>query len=730
MASFDELKLPLLQEAVSSPDGLQKMTLTQLKGVANEIRTLLCTLSEKRSVHFASNLGVVELAVALHSSLDFRKDRLVWDTGHQCYPHKLLTGRFNEFSSIRTLGGLMGYPNPNESEYDLFMTGHAGCSVGSALGLALGDTLIRPEEKRHAFAVIGDGALASGIVFEALNLAGGLKHPLTVILNDNKMSICKRVGGLGHYLDHLRLNPGYRRTKNAVRRCVDSIPSIGIGAGNLISRFKDAVKAGLNGGMLFEEFGFRYIGPVNGHDIKVLRHYLALARKFNEPVVLHVLTEKGHGYRDAELDPTRFHAPSPGIVEGPSTIQDGGEGSADAVATDTKTEKGKSWLGWRREKSSEHRTVAIPEVRSARSKQDVTKTKNGFSVSDLLPNDTDPNMPGSHSYTHWARNAIYRLMKTDPRFCVLTAAMTQGTMLEPIRKAFPERFFDVGICEANAVVTAAGLAKAGMRPVVDIYSTFLQRAYDHLFQEVSLQNLPVIFMIDRAGVVGADGPTHHGVFDLTYFRPFPNIRMLAPGYAAEIDLMLKFAAEQTYPCAIRYPRTIAPRIDRKPTPIEEGKAEVIRVKPTNDVGAGIGESGDDMEPEGAIAVIGGALQTAVETAERFAMMPNGERIHLEVINARFAKPIDAETILAPLRKGKFLVTVEEGMLAGGFGSAVLEAACDQGVDTRKLVRVGIPDRYVQHASRQELLEELGLDMPGLAAAVQKAAGRSVSTRKD
>lgn len=682
-----DLQLPLLLETASDPSVLKRLTDPQLNQLAGEIRMVLCSLSERRSIHFASNLGVVELAVALHSSLDFTKDRLVWDTGHQCYPHKLLTGRFKEIDSIRTLGGLMGYPNPAESEYDLFMTGHAGCSVGSALGLALGDSLLRKEENRHAFAVVGDGALASGVIFEALNLAGGLKHPLTVILNDNKMSICNRVGGLGLYLDRLRLNPAYKRIKNKIRQMVDAVPTVGTGTGDFISRIKDSVKAGVTGGMLFEEFGFRYIGPIDGHNIPLLRRYLALVRQFREPVLLHVLTEKGHGYREAELDPARFHAPKPGVV--------GHSSSSDDSSGDTDSRSGKK----RKHSFRGGSSVAIPETRSARSKQD--RTASNVAAAYLLPDDADPDMPGQHAFTHWGRNAIYRLMEEDKRFCVLTAAMAQGTMLEPIRRAFPDRFFDVGICEANAVVTAAGLAKAGMRPIVDIYSTFLQRAYDHLFQEVSLQNLPVIFMIDRAGVVGADGPTHHGVFDIAYTRPFPNFQVLAPADAHDLEPMLRYAAAGDFPAAIRYPRTTAPRIERETAPVQKGKAEVLR-------------AGTD----GAIAVFGERAETALAAAESFAALPAESRLDLEVISARFAKPLDTETLLRPLREGKFLLTVEEGVLAGGFGSAVLEAACDAGLNTQHLKRLGIPDEYVPHASRDELLSILRLDKAGIIEAVK------------
>lgn len=307
------LATPLLS-TVDSPTVLHDWPLERLEELAAEIRAVLCRLSEQRSVHFASNLGVVELAIALHSTLDFSKDRLLWDTGHQCYPHKLLTGRYERFASIRTLGGLMGYPNPDESDYDLFMTGHAGCSVGAALGLACGDDCLRPNENRHTIAVIGDGAFVSGAVFEALNHAGGLRKNITVILNDNKMSICGRVGGLARYLDRLRMARAYRGLKSGVHRFVDALPNVGAPAERFISHIKDAVKAGLLGGMLFEEFGFRYIGPINGHDIATLKRYIRMVRDYREPVLLHVLTEKGHGFRAAELDPTGFHAPSPETV--------------------------------------------------------------------------------------------------------------------------------------------------------------------------------------------------------------------------------------------------------------------------------------------------------------------------------------------------------------------------------------------------------------------------------
>jgi len=655
---LDALKqTPFLLSAIESPASLKKLTDEELKTLAEEIRYVMIRTSENRSVHLASNLGVVELAIALHSVYDFSRDRLIWDTGHQCYPHKLLTGRFNRFETIRLLGGLMGYPNPAESPYDLFMTGHAGCAPGAGLGLAAADRILRPDENRHTVAVIGDGALASGVVFESLNNAGGLKENLTVILNDNKMSICNRVGGLGRYLDRLRLAKTYIGLKDNVHRFFDQSPSIGGSASKMLSRLKSGIKAGFLGGMLFEEFGFRYIGPINGHDIPLLKQYLTMVRGFHEPVLLHVLTEKGHGFPAAEIYPTRYHAPNPRVVHA-------------------------------------KRETPVSAI------QEQERTFKESKIDHLLPGDQQTILSGVHSYTHWARNAIYRLMKEDKRFCVITAAMAQGNMLEPVREEFPDRFFDVGICESHAVLFAAGLARAGMRPIVDIYSTFLQRAYDHLFQEISLQNLPVLFMIDRAGLVGADGPTHHGVFDLAYLRPFPNFTILAPGDISEVEPMLRYAAQQPGPVAIRYPRTSDIPFKSALDSIQTVKSEVLR-------------TGRD----GSFAAAGALLKNALSAIDLLTAQKETPR-NFGLINARFIKPLDTKTVLQPLREGKYLITVEEGAKIGGFGSAVLEAACDERLDTRRLLRIGIPDVFIEHGNRNQLLELCGLNPESLAQAAE------------
>ncbi|MCC6124936.1 MAG: 1-deoxy-D-xylulose-5-phosphate synthase [Pirellulales bacterium] len=631
-----------LLATIRTPADLQKFSQKELAQLAGEMREAICRLACTRTAHFASNLGVVELAIALHTSFDFSRDRLVWDTGHQIYPHKMLTGRYDEFPTMRAKGGLMGYPNPAESDYDLFMTGHAGCSVATALGLRVGDDLMgsisprrTPTEgwsgegsnRRHVVAVIGDGAFPSGIVFEAMNHAGGLKKNLIVVLNDNKMSICPRVGGLAESLDRLRMNPFYTGLKSEIQKYLNKVPVIGDPVERFLTQMKDAVKAGLLGGMLFEDLGFRYIGPVDGHNIRQMQKYLRMVGEFQGPVLLHVVTEKGHGFQPAEEDPTTFHAPAP----------------------------------------------------FERKNGEVVALKSCAAV----------------AYTQIVRDAVRERMKADARVVSISAAMCQGTMFEPIRDEFPERFFDVGICESHAVAFAAGLAKSGLRPVVAIYSTFMQRSYDQIFQEMALQNLPVTLLLDRAGIVGPDGPTHHGVFDIAYLRPFPNLVLMAPGDAADVGPMVQMALEIDAPTAIRFPKADAVTVARQVKPLELGKAEVFR-------------TGRD----GTIIALGALFPACAEAAERLAQ----EGIEIGVINARFVKPLDASTLLRAMKDSPFTVIVEEGALMGGFGSAVLESAGDAGIDASRVRRLGVPDRFVEHGGRKELLADLGLDAAGIAKA--------------
>jgi 1-deoxy-D-xylulose-5-phosphate synthase len=624
-----------LLSQIASPKDLHALTDAQLEQLAQEMRDELVRVLSIRPAHFASNLGVVELCLALHLTFDFSRDRLIWDTGHQIYPHKLITGRFRQFETIRTRGGLMGYPNPHESPYDLFMTGHAGCSVSCALGLKVGDSLLGQDD-RHSVAVIGDGALPSGIVFEALNNAGWLGKNLLVILNDNEMSICPRVGALAQSLDRARLSGFYQGSKRHVRDFLEHIPVVGGVARHAIGQIKGGLKAALTGGMLFEELGFRYIGPIDGHDLPTLRRWLRDVRDQKGPVLLHVLTRKGEGVPQACADPVTYHTPPVFEQVGPN----------------------RSILSLRR--------------------------------------------GGSKAYTDAMSSAIYTALETDPRVAVITAAMCQGNKLEKVRADFPERFFDVGICESHAVAFAAGLARAGMRPIVDIYSTFLQRSFDQVFQEVALQNLPVTFTLDRAGLTGPDGPTHHGTFDTPYLRLFPNFVVMAPGDEQDLAPMLRFALAHDGPVSLRYPKAGLEKVERAAAPLELGQAEVL-------------DWGDDV----VLVAYGTLLPACVKAAETLRQ----EGLAVGVVNARFVKPLDRATIAKALDEASLVVTVEEGTLEGGFGSAVLEAANAAGLDTRHLLRLGVPDRFIEHAERGELLAELGLDAPGICAAVRRALGR-------
>ncbi len=620
---------------LKSPKQLRDLDDQQQNQLASEIREALLTIVSDRAAHFASNLGVVELCIALHSVFDFSKDRLIWDTGHQVYPHKLVTGRFPEFQSIRTRGGLMGYPNPVESDYDLFVTGHAGSSVSTVLGLKTADDLLFGDEDRKSVAVIGDGALPSGIVFEAMNNAAGLNKDLLVVLNDNKMGICPRVGGVASYLDKARVAPFYNGLKRDVSWLLNKLPVVGEPVEHMLGQFKEALKTFFHGGMLFEEMGFRYIGPVDGHDIQSLQRYLEMVKEVKGPVLLHVFTEKGYGFEPAQKDPVKFHTPAP----------------------------------FCRDENNE-----------------------------IVPVSADKSV----AYTNIAADAIHQAMQADEKVCVLTAAMCAGNKLNKIRDEFPDRFFDTGICEGHAVAFAGGMAKSGMRPIVDIYSTFLQRSFDQIFQEVALQNLPVVFCMDRAGLCGPDGPTHHGVFDNSYMRIFPNMVVMAPGDELDVQPMLDFALSIDSPSSIRYPKTNAETIERSVAPIEMGKSEVLSW----------GEDGN-------ILACGVLLPRAIEAAEKL----RGEGLDVGVVNARFVKPVDEDVIRRAIETG-FVITIEENAICGGFGSAVLEAANRMGEPTDRIKVLAIPDEFVEHGPRGELLADLNLDAAGLRKAAHELAGRN------
>jgi 1-deoxy-D-xylulose-5-phosphate synthase len=627
--------MPEILPKIAGPADLHKLSDAELALLTQEIRDELVKVCQSRAAHFASNLGVVELTLALHLAFDFTKDRLIWDTGHQIYPQKLITGRYDRIGSIRTKGGLMGFPHPGESPFDLFMTGHAGCSVSTISGLKAGDDLLGHKD-RKAVAVIGDGALPSGIVFEALNNIYGMNQDVLVILNDNAMSICPRTGGLAKYLDQCRMTGLYQGSKKTIRHILENTPLIGRTATSALEHLKDGLKATMKStGTLFEEFGFRYFGPVDGHDLAGLRRILADLKNQKGPLLLHVFTEKGHGVPQAEDDPVMFHTP--------------------------------------------------PVIEQVNPGRHIVSVKKG----------------GAKAYTDVASATIHKLMAEDNKVTVITAAMCQGNKLEKIRADYPTRFFDVGICESHAVAFAAGMAKAGMKPIVDIYSTFLQRSFDQIFQEVALQDLHVVFAMDRAGLAGPDGPTHHGCFDIPYMRLFPNLVCMAPGDEADMEPMFRFALGHKGPISLRYPKAnleAAARAGGRETPVELGKAEVI-------------EWGED----GALIAYGSTLVACQQAAK---MLKDEDGLHVAVINARFVKPLDRETIFKAIENCPVIVTAEEGTLEGGFGSAVLEACNDAGLDTRHIIRRGIPDRFIEHGDRNELLNDLRLDAESLADAVR------------
>ncbi len=621
-----------LLSKIQRPADLLALSDPQLLQVAQEIREELIRVLTTRPAHFASNLGVVELCLALHLTYDFSSDRLIWDTGHQIYPHKLITGRYDRFQSIRTKGGLMGFPNPAESEFDLFVTGHAGASVSTISGLKAGDDLLGHPE-RHAVAVIGDGALPCGMVFEAFNNIAGLNQNVLVVLNDNKMGICPRTGGVAKYLDHCRITGLYQGGKRTLNEILKQIPLVGEAARASLESLRDGMKAYFKDGMLFEEFGFRYFGPVDGHDLHAMRKILRDLKGQKGPILLHVFTTKGSGVPQAEDDPVTYHSPPVFEKVGPKR--------------------------------------AILSMKKSNAK----------------------------AYTDAMSAAIRTALKADPKACVITAAMCQGNKLETIRDEFPKQFFDTGICESHAVAFAAGMAKAGARPIVDIYSTFLQRGFDQIFQEICLQNLPVVLALDRAGLAGPDGPTHHGVFDVPYLRLFPNMTSMAPGDEADVEPMLQFALKHKGPISIRYPKANLEQIERKPSPIELGRAEVI-----------------DWGEDGCFVAFG-TMTTACLAAAKRLRAEDG--LHFGVINARFVKPLDTETILKAVDLLPLVITVEEGTTEGGFGSAVLEAANAAGLDTRNIIRKGITDKFVEHGERADLLADLGLDVNGLVKTVRQ-----------
>ncbi len=617
---------PLLPD-IDSPQDLKSLSIEELYQLAEEIRDeIICTVSSNGG-HLAPNLGAVELTLALHYVFDAPQDLIVWDVGHQAYAHKLITGRKDRFHTIRTHGGISGFPKRSESPYDAFGVGHASTSISAALGLATGKAM--KGDSNRVIAVIGDGSMTGGMAFEGLNQAGHLERDLIVVLNDNEMSIAPNVGALSSFLSRKMTGKLAVRLKKDVASVLSSIPGIGDDILQLAKRGEDSLMSFFTPGMLFEALKFEYIGPIEGHRLDRLIEAFTNAKNVGGPVLVHALTTKGKGYKPAECDPSKFHG-----------------------------------LG-------------------------------KFEVDTGEP----VKVSGAPSYTKIFGQTMVRLAEKDDKIVAITAAMPEGTGLSQFAALYPERFFDVGICEQHAVTFAAGLALEGFKPVAAIYSTFLQRAYDQVVHDICLQNLPVTFVMDRGGVVGEDGPTHHGVFDLSYLRHIPNMVLMAPADENELQRMLKTALEHQGPIALRYPRGEAEGVpmDSKIQTLPIGKGELLR-------------EGKDV----AILAIGNRVRPAVDAAKEL----DKEGIQAAVVNCRFVKPLDRDLILQMAQQTKRLLTVEENALQGGFGSGVLELLAEEGCTGLQVVRLGISDQFVEHGAQGVQRSTCGIDTPAIVEAAR------------
>lgn len=613
-----------LLDHVDYPEDLKKLGPEDLPKLASEIRELIVDAVSKNPGHLSSNLGVVELTIALHYCFDFKKDKLIWDVGHQAYVHKILTGRKSRFSTLRQYKGLSGFPDKYESLYDPFTCGHSGNAISAALGLSCADEILG--YKRSIVAVVGDGAIGAGMSLEALNHAGDLKKNLLVVLNDNEMSISSTVGAFSKYLNKIRTAPLYADLKKDFHNLLNILPVFGKPVGKTLEHVLELIRRGTTPGQIFVDLGFNYFGPIDGHDFGVLIETLHNVRHLEGPILLHVITEKGWGFEPACQNPTQYHS------AGKFEMCDG--------------------------------KVTIKDQKKI-------------------------------SYTNVFGDTLIELARTDHKIAGITAAMPDGTGIISFSKKFPDRFYDVGICEQHAVGLANGLSATGLKPVLAIYSTFLQRAYDQVFHDICLQRNAAVFAMDRAGIVGNDGPTHNGVFDIAYLRHFPEIILMAPKDGSELKSMLKIALDTGKPAVIRYPKEDIPEEELNPhyTTFEIGKAEVVR-------------DGTD----GVLLAYGAMVYRCLRAAEKLSE----KGLEVMVVNARFAKPLDKELILGVIRNHKVIMTVEDHALMGGFGSAVLELAADEREDTRKIVRLGIPDQFIEHGPRNLILKNLGLDEDGIA----------------
>ena len=603
--------MPTLLDKIKLPETLRELSTKQLEQIAADIRHKIIEVTSRTGGHVASSLGAVELAVSLHATFESPRDKILWDVGHQAYAHKILTGRLDSFSTLRQERGISGFPNAAESPHDIFTVGHASTSISQALGLAKARDL--NGDKHSIVAVIGDGSISGGLAFEGVNNVDGLKTNMIVILNDNEMSISKNVGAISNYLTQVSTSNTYIDLRNRIEKLVKRIPRVGVPLFEAAKKFKDRTKhivVSFKVDVIFEELGFKYFGPIDGHNIPLIMSTLHHAKEVTGPVMIHIMTKKGKGYPPAEKDPTRFHG------TGPFDIATG-------------------------------------------------KPLNGN---------------GKPTYTSVFGRAMAKLAETEPKIVGITAAMIDGTGLEEFAQKFPERFFDVGIAEEHAVTFAGALAKGGYKPVVAIYSTFLQRAYDEIIHDVCLQNLPVVFAIDRAGIVGEDGATHNGIFDIAYLRCLPNMTVMAPSDDLELEEMLKYAVKHNGPTAIRYPRGTAQPAKRKSSPEPQG-AQV------------------------AIIAVGSMVYPAREAAQKSG--------NARVTNAKFVKPLDKDLILNAVKGAKQVVTVEEGVLDGGFGSAVAELLIDEKINI-PILRLGLPSRFIEHGKRDQMLEKYGLTAENIA----------------
>ncbi len=626
----DSEKQTNLLEQINLPEDLKQLSLEQLKQLAEEIRHFMTNSISQTGGHLASNLGVIELTIAMHYVFDFKNDKLLWDVGHQCYVHKILTGRKHLFGQLRQGGGLSGFPSPEESEYDQFSVGHSGTSISTALGMALAAQVKKTDEK--IVALVGDASVVNGLSFEAMNNLGLAQRQLLIILNDNSMAIDVSQGAIAKFLAKVRLSHTYEDMRQTTSKILERLPVIGKRMEGAIHNFTQTLRMAVTRSRLFESLNIPYFGPVDGHDIGALVQLFKAMTHLNRPAILHVYTKKGKGFSPADDDPRKFHSTGPFKING-------------------------------------------KETSTAKSQRTFT---NAFS------------------------DAIVELAKKDQRVVAITAAMSDGTGLEKFRQEFPDRYYDVGIAESVAVDIAAGQAKMGLRPIVCIYSTFLQRGFDQIFQEVALQNLPVIFCIDRAGLVGGDGPTHHGLMDIGFLRMMPNLILMAPANEGELGLALNCALQSQGPAVIRYPKDTVKdeqlNLAGCEQPFKIGKSVTLK------------ESACDTF----IIAYGSLVVEAMAAAE----ILKAENIDVGVINARFAKPID-QKILSLCREQKRIITVEDHRVACGFGSALLEMAASAGVDGAKVKILGQPDEFIKADTRTNQMGFAGISADRIACAVRK-----------